>query len=302
MEGLSSGVLAYVLWGLLPLYWKAVGAINPYQIFSQRIIWSFLFVGVILWYTKKWQEFKSTISDWREWVSIAAPALVISVNWMVYIWGVNNGYIIESSLGYFINPLIVMLFGRIFFKEKMTFLQKVSLGMALAGVLLKTVQYGRIPYVALILAVSFAVYGLLKKKSKLTSVAGLGFETLFVGIPSLFYIIFVETGGSGITGNLPWTFWPLIAASGIITATPLLLYAEGIKKLPLTIMGFLQYLSPTMQLFLGIYLFKEAFDLASLGAFSIIWAGILLFTYDQYRTLRRREAAREAASAQCAIK
>ncbi len=288
IEGLTFGTLSFALWGLLPLYWKLVDAISPYQIFGQRVVWSFIFVSILLLIKGKWSEFLSVIRDKQEWINVIGPAIFISINWLVYIWGVNNGYVIESSLGYYINPLLLTLFGRMFFKERLTLLQKIGIAFAASGVVIKTLLYGRIPLVALTLAVSFSLYGLLKKKSKLNSLSGLGFETLVIGIPALIYLIFCESRGLGITGNLPWTFWLLIAVSGVVTATPLLLYAEGTMRLPLSIVGFLQYLSPTIGLFLGIYVFKEPFDSSSLIAFSFIWIGLLLFTYSQYSMLRKK--------------
>jgi chloramphenicol-sensitive protein RarD len=308
LEGLAFGASAFVLWGLLPLYWKMVSAISPFQIFAQRVVWSFLFVCLLLAARKNWAEFADILKDRREWLRIAGPALLIAMNWCTYIWAVNNGYVIEASLGYYINPLILTFLGWVFFKERLNPLQKVSIAFAAAGVGIKTVLYGRFPLVAIVLAVSFALYGLLKKKSRLNSVSGLGFETLVIGIPSLLYLVFHEARGSGITGNLPWTFWLLIALSGAITAVPLIFYAEGTKRLPLTIIGFLQYLSPTIQLFLGIFVFREHFDSASLLAFSPIWAGVVLFTYSQYAMLRGGEygpghaAAADESLPRCDVK
>ncbi len=290
VEGLVYGSLSYVMWGLLPLYWKLVHAVSPYQVFGQRVVWSFLFVTILLMVRKEWGEFCNIIKDKREWIRIIGPAVFISLNWISYIWGVNNGYVIEASLGYYINPLIVTLFGRMFFNERLNNLQKISIGLAAVGILLRTLMYGRIPIVGLTLAITFAVYGLLKKKSKLNSISGLGFETLVIGIPALIYLVICETSGSGITGNLSWIFWPMIALSGIVTAVPLIFFAEGMKRLPLTIMGFLQYLSPTLQLIMGIFVFKENFDLSSLAAFAFIWVGVILFTYSQYTVLKGREA------------
>lgn len=244
IEGLTFGALAFGMWGILPLYWRLVDAISPYQIFCQRVVWSFLFVCILLLIKGKWPEFYKTLKSRQEWKNIIGPSVFIAMNWFLYIWGVNNGYVIEASLGYYINPLILTLLGRIFFKERLTLLQKISIAFAAAGVLIKTLLYGRIPFIALALAATFAFYGLLKKKSTLNSLSGLGFETLVIGIPSLLFLILTETRGAGITGNLPWTFWILIALSGVVTAIPLLLYAEGTKKLPLNIVGFLQYLSP----------------------------------------------------------
>ncbi len=289
VEGLTYGSLSYAMWGLLPLYWKLVHDISPYQVFAHRVVWSFLFVTILLMIRNEWSEFCGIVKDKQEWIRIIGPAVFISLNWMSYIWGVNNGYVIEASLGYYINPLIVTLFGRIFFNERLNRLQKISIVLASIGILLRTIMYGKIPFVGLTLAITFAIYGLLKKRSRLNSISGLGFETLVIGIPALPFLLISEISGKGITGNLPWYFWLLIALSGMVTAVPLILFAEGMKRLPLTIMGFLQYLSPTLQLIMGIFVFKEEFDLSTLAAFAFIWMGIILFTYSQYAVLRGRE-------------
>lgn len=287
IQGLAMGSSAFIMWGLLPLYWKWVSAITPYQIFAQRVVWSFVFVVVILIVMGKWKIFTGALKSIRNWKLIIAPAFFISVNWLLYIWAVNNNYIIETSLGYYINPLVLTLFGRVFFKERLNRLQKVGIGFAGVGVAIKTLTYGRIPIIALVLATSFALYGLLKKKSNLDSITGMGFETMVIGIPSLFYLIGMESSGLGISGNLPTSFWFMIAISGIVTATPLMLYAEGTKRLPLTVVGFLQYIAPTIALFIGVFVFKEPFNSISLFAFVLIWIGIAFFSYSQYRILKR---------------
>lgn len=288
IEGLLYGSAAYFMWGFLPLYWKLVHALGPYQIFAQRVVWSFIFVVILLRFKSRVRAFLMLLSDRKIWKIGLASALFISINWLTFIWGVNNGYVIESSLGYYINPLVLTLFGRLLFKERMTRLQGVGMFSAFIGVVLSTWFYHRIPVVALVLAVSFAVYGVLKKKSGLDSLNGLTLETLVVSIPSLFYILFSEFTGRGITGNLPFWFWGLIALSGVVTAVPLLCYAEGAKKLPLNVLGFLQYISPTISLILGITVFKEAFDGRSLMAFGFIWFGLILFSYSQYRVLSQK--------------
>lgn len=290
LEGLAFGSMAYLIWGLLPLYWRLVHDLSAYQLFAQRVIWSFVFVLLLLRMKDRTRAFFALLKERKVWKMGLASAFFISVNWLTYIWGVNNGYVVESSLGYYINPLVLTLFGRFFFQEKMTRLQGLGLVFALIGVLLSTWFYHRIPIVGLTLAVSFAVYGVLKKKSGLDSLDGLTLETLVVSVPSLLYVIFAETSGQGISGNLPFWFWGLIALSGIATAVPLLCYAEGAKKLPLNVMGFLQYISPTISLVLGITVFKEAFDGRSLIAFGFIWFGLILFTYSQYRILSQKTA------------
>ena len=287
IEGLAMGGLAFGIWGLLPLYWKLVRAITPYEIFAQRVVWSFVFVMFLLLFRKRLQAFFKLLKNPIEWKRILAPSFFISVNWLLYIWAVNNDYVIETSLGYYINPLVLTIFGSLFYKEKLDIYKKIGIGLAALGVIFKTILYGSVPVISLVLAVCFATYGLLKKKSSLDSLNGLGFETLVIGLPALFYLGFIEGSGQGITGNLSWIYWLLISLSGVVTAFPLLLYAESTKRLPLNVVGFLQYLSPTIALFLGIFVFKESFDFRSFISFSFIWVGLGFFSWSQIRLLKR---------------
>ena len=289
VEGLIMGGIAFVLWGLLPLYWKWVSAITPYEIFAQRVIWSFLFVLILLKWKKALGTFVTIIKKPENIIKTILPAFFISLNWMLYIWSVNNGYVIEASLGYYINPLVLTLLGAIAFKERLTKGQAIGITLATIGVLYKTLTYGKVPFIALTLAIAFGVYGLLKKKSNLSSLDGLGIETFIIGVPALIYLLFTEGSGSGITGNLPGYYWIMISFSGFITAVPLLLYAEGTKRLPLNIVGFLQYIAPTISLFLGVVVFNETFDLNGLYAFGFIWLGLIVFSREQYLLLKQRQ-------------
>jgi len=286
IKGLIFGALAYAMWGLLPLYWKLVNVVSADQIFAQRILWSFLFLSTILavknQFSKLWDVFKTKANI----LNGLMCTLFISINWFIYIWAVNNGYVIEASLGYFINPLVLTGLGALVFKEKLNRLQAVGFVLAAIGVLYLTLMYDRIPIIALSLAVSFALYGVFKKKSKLDSIVGLSFETLLLSIPSLFYVVFSEVGGQGITGNVPLFYWLLISLSGVATSVPLLFYAEATKRLPLGVVGFLQYISPTISLVLGVFVFKEAFDSTKLVAFLMIWAALGLYSIAQIRILR----------------
>lgn len=279
------GGFAFVIWGLLPLYWKLVKAITPYEIFSQRVVWSFVFVLLIMLYKGNLAKLKGLIMSLKQWRKIALPAIFISINWLLYIWAVNNDFVLETSLGYYMNPLILTLFGTVFFKEKLDKYKIIGLTLAGVGVIFKTILYGKIPIIALTLAFCFAAYGLLKKKSSLDSLTGLGFETFVIGVPSLFYLIFIEASGEGIIGNLSIWFWVLIATSGVVTAIPLLLYAESTKLLPLNVVGFLQYIAPTIALFLGIFVFGEPFGITELIPFVIIWIGLLFFSYSQFKLI-----------------
>ncbi|MBN2285658.1 MAG: EamA family transporter RarD [Tissierellales bacterium] len=289
IQGLIYGGLAFTLWGFLPLYWRTVSAISPYQVFAHRVVWSFIFVVILMNMRKEWKPFFFLIKDIRNWPGIVAPAMTISFNWLLFIWAVNNGYVLESSLGYYINPLVLTLIGAVFLNEKLNRLQMIGIAFATVGVAIKSISYGRIPYIALSLAFSFAIYGVLKKRSKLKSLYGLGFETYVVSLPALIYILFSEFQGHGISGNLSWYYWILIAFSGVATAIPLLLYAESTKKLPLTVLGFLQYIAPTLMLILGVFVYREPFDSISLIAFGLIWIGLAFFSYSQYRLLKRKK-------------
>lgn len=287
LRGLVCGASAFTLWGLLPLYWKWVHALPAYQVFAHRIVWSLVFLVIFMMQRKTFRKFVALVKTPRQWLKVLPIAVIISVNWLVYIWSVNNGYVIESSLGYFINPLMVTLLGSIFLGERLDNYQKIGILLATIGVLMKTVMYGKVPWIALAIALSFALYGLLKKKSELSSLMGLGFETFIVGIPAFVYLVMMETGHQGISGQLPGYYWLMIALSGIVTAVPLLLYAEGAKNLPLKVVGFLQYIAPTLQLLLGIFVFDEAFEPMELIPFSIIWAGLIFFTYSQLKVLKK---------------
>lgn len=284
IKGLICGALAFGIWGMLPLYWRLVQSLNAYQLFSHRVVWSFIFVCGLLLNKGQMNHFLTLLKDKKQFKIVAASALFISVNWLTYIWAVNNNRIVEASLGYFINPLVLTLFGSIFFKERVSGLQKIGIAFAASGVLYKTILYGTLPIIALILAISFAIYGLLKKKANLDSLTSLASETLMISIPTLGYLVLVETTGQGITGNLPFYFWFLIAFSGVATATPLILYAESAVRLPLYALGFLQYISPTLSLLLGVFIFGEAFDSKSMIAFGLIWIGLILFSYAQIKT------------------
>lgn len=288
IKGLLSGALAYVMWGLLPLYWKLVNVVGSDQIFAQRIIWSFLFLSIILAAKGQFGTLRSVFKSKAHRFNGILCTFFISVNWFIYIWAVNHGYVIETSLGYFINPLVLTGLGAIIFKEKLSGLQAGGFVLATIGVLYLAITYQRVPYIALCLAISFALYGVFKKKSQLDSIVGLSFETLVLSVPALLYVIFAELSGAGFIGNVPFVYWLLISMSGVATSVPLLFYAEATKRLPLGVLGFLQYLSPSISLVLGIFVFKEAFDTTQLVAFVLIWLALVLYSIAQYQLLKQQ--------------
>ncbi|MFE5471257.1 EamA family transporter RarD [Bacillus safensis] len=290
-EQQSKGVLytaaSFTLWGLFPLYWKLMEHISSGEILAHRILWSFVFMCGILLYLKQvrpaMQTVKGLILDGKAFFSLLLSAILISVNWYVYIWAVNHGLMLEASLGYYINPLVSVLLGIIFLKERLNKLQTIAILIAAFGVILSTVQYGSFPVVAFLLALSFGFYGLIKKRMSFTSAIGLTIETLLLAPAALVYLLFflkepVVTMNTNSFGSLGLLFF-----AGVFTAVPLLLFSEGAKRIPLYQVGILQYIAPTITLFLGLFVYHEHLSAAKIVTFLCIWVAILLFTTSQLR-------------------
>ncbi|KEO85274.1 EamA family transporter RarD [Tumebacillus flagellatus] len=275
--GYICAALSYIIWGLLPIYWKTFTEVGAWEILSHRIIWSVVFVLLLVTVMKKWKQLRESFPTWKSRLSITISALLISVNWVIYIWAVNNNHMVEASLGYYINPLVNVFLGVFFLSERLSKWQWGSIGLALIGVLIMAVTYGKFPWVALTLALSFGLYGLSKKKLQLDTVAGLTMETLIVLPFALIYLLGFEHGGTAF-GILPGWKIAILLLAGVATAMPLLLFAEGAKRLPLSVMGFFQYISPTLTLILGLALYHEAFTTADLISFAFIWSALVLYT------------------------
>ncbi|UYO34146.1 EamA family transporter RarD [Bacillus zhangzhouensis] len=285
----SKGVLytaaSFTLWGLFPLYWKLMEHISSGEILAHRIVWSFVFMCGLLLYLKQvrpaMQTVKGLILDGKAFFSLLLSAILISVNWYVYIWAVNHGLMLEASLGYYINPLVSVLLGIIFLKERLNKWQTIAIFIAAFGVILSSVQYGSFPVVAFLLALSFGFYGLIKKRMSFTSAIGLTIETLLLAPAALVYLLFflkepVVTMNPNSFGSLGLLFF-----AGIFTAVPLLLFSEGAKRIPLYQVGILQYIAPTITLFLGLFVYHEHLSAAKIVTFLCIWVAILLFTTSQ---------------------
>lgn len=290
-EQQSKGVLytaaSFTLWGLFPLYWKLMEHISSGEILAHRILWSFVFMCGILLYLKQvrpaMQTVKGLILDGKAFFSLLLSAILISVNWYVYIWAVNHSLMLEASLGYYINPLLSVLLGIIFLKERLNKWQTIAILIAAFGVILSTVQYGSFPVVAFLLALSFGFYGLIKKRMSFTSAIGLTIETLLLAPAALVYLLFflkepVVTMNPNSFGSLGLLFF-----AGVFTAVPLLLFSEGAKRIPLYQVGILQYIAPTITLFLGLFVYHEHLSAAKIVTFLCIWVAILLFTTSQLR-------------------
>ena len=276
-KGVASAFFAYIMWGFFPIYFRALDQVPPIQTLAHRIVWSFLFMLLILVGRKEIKALKQTLRPKILLIYLLAGVL-LAANWFTFVWGVSSGYVLESSLGYFINPLVSVLLGVIFLHEKLRPLQWVPVGLAAAGVLYLTISLGKLPWIALILAFSFGLYGLMKKIAPLGSLQGLTLETGAVFLPALGILLFAEATGKGVYGHTDLITTILLSLVGIVTAVPLLFFATGARRVPLSTMGLLQYVSPTIQFFIGVFLFGEPFSHQRLIGFSMIWIALAIFT------------------------
>ncbi|AST07240.1 protein RarD [Anoxybacillus flavithermus] len=290
--GAIYALFAYVLWGILPLYWKMLQHIRAEEILSYRIVTSFLFMVALLFIQKSWSTFLHTCQWlWKEKkqaVASVMAAFLISANWFIYIWAVNHDHMVEASLGYYMNPLLNVVLGVIVLKERLYKWQVVSFILAAVGVVFMTIEYGKFPWIALSLACSFALYSLVKKVIKVDATIGLTIETMFVAPFALAWIIHSFSQWHGPSFSL--TTMVLLAGAGPATALPLLYFSKGAQHISLTVLGFLQYISPTLSLLLGVFLFHEPFTNAHMYAFSCIWTALLLFSLSSTWEKRREKS------------
>jgi chloramphenicol-sensitive protein RarD len=276
-SGILSAASAFLCWGLFPIYFHAIGDVPAMQILAHRMLWSLGFLLIVLALRRQWKWLQQ-VREPRVLGSFVASAFLLSANWLVYIWAVKNGHVIDASLGYFINPLVNIMFGYLLLKERMRPAQWGAIAVAALGVAWLTWQAGSVPWIALFLAASFGGYGLLRKTAALGALEGLSFETMVLFPVAAAYIGWLSYTGENAFVNTPSdTTRLLLIAAGPITAIPLLLFATGARKIPLSILGLLQYLSPSIQFLLGVWLFHEAFNAERLVGFVLIWAALLLY-------------------------
>lgn len=276
--GILSAALAFLCWGLFPLYFHALNEVPPTQILVHRVVWSLLFLMIVLTVRRQWAWVRPLMGQPRVIGSFAISSLLLSGNWLLYIWAVNNGHVIESSLGYFINPLVNVMLGYLVLKERLRRGQWAAIALAACGVAWLAWDAGRMPWIALVLAASFGLYGLMRKTAALGALEGLSFETMLLFPFAAAYVVWLTMNGENAFINTASdsTRW-LLAAAGPITAIPLLLFAAGARKIPLSVLGLLQYIGPTIQFALGIFLFHEAFTSGKLLGFLMIWSALALY-------------------------
>ena len=285
-KGTWYAALAYVVWGFFPIYWKFLSGISPLQLTCHRIVWSGVVLLILIGRPKDWRALSTAIRTPRVLAIYAVAAIVIAVNWLIFVWAVSVEQIVQTSLGYFINPLLSVVLGVMFFRERLRYVQWVSVALAAAGVLYLTIALGAPPWIALSLAASFGTYGLMKKIAPLSAVQGLALETAILFPPAAAYLIFAELAGRGAVFHSGPLRDLLMVSSGPLTTFPLLLFAAGVRRIPLSLVGMLQYINPTMQALTAVFIYHEPFTRVQLVGFGLVWAALALFAVEGYVTHR----------------
>jgi chloramphenicol-sensitive protein RarD len=290
-KGLAAAIFAFATWGVFPLYWALLKHVPAFEIVAHRIVWCAVFVvGWLTWKSGPgW--FTSALRQRHAAWMLLASSLLISVNWGLYIWGVNSGHVVETSLGYFINPLVNVLLGVAVLGERLRRAQWMAVGLAAAGVLWLSLQQDRPPWIALGLAGSFALYGLIRKQVAVDSVPGLGVESMLLFLPAAVWLWMAEQGGGGALFHGDWRTDTLLITGGLLTALPLVAFAYGARRIPYSMLGLLQYIGPSMQLLLGIFVFGEAFGAVQAVGFGLIWLGLLVYALEGWQKQRLRALA-----------
>ena len=277
-QGIVYALACYIAWGLFPIFWKAVTGVPAVNVLAHRIVWSFVFLLIWVLLTNR-QTFINYVKQPRLLFRLGLAGLVVSANWGIYIYAVETNHIVEAGLGYYINPLVNVFLGYLFLKERLAVMQKVAVVLALVGVVYLTFSYGKFPWISLALATTFGLYGLLKKKAKLESMPALTVETMMVCPLALAFLFYTAESSVGIPFFPPSTTTSvLLILSGIVTAIPLFWFGKSAQVIPLSTMGFIQYLCPTLQLLLGVFVYGESFIIEYLVCFAFVWAGLACYT------------------------
>ena len=286
-KGTITTISAFFLWGVFPIYWKALHHVSSTQILAHRVIWSLVFILCLVSLQRRWKEARYSISLSRDIPRFLITSVLLAINWLTYIWAVNTNQIVEASLGYFINPLVNVCLGMIFLRERLYRWQVLSVVLAFIGVLFLTMHYGRVPWIAFTLAFSFGAYGLLRKTAKAGSMVGLLFETAILTPFALAYTIGLEIQGSGAFFSIGLKTDVLLAGAGMVTAIPLLLFAHGARRIQYSTVGFLQYIAPTGQLLVGVLFYKELFTRTHAISFSFVWMAIIIYSISSFLSYKK---------------
>jgi chloramphenicol-sensitive protein RarD len=289
-KGYWYAVGAYVTWGLFPIYWKWLQRISALQLIGHRVVWSCVMLLAIIVISRQWKVFRSSILHRRTLAIYALAGILIAINWTIYVWAVNSNFIVETSLGYFINPLVSIFLGVLVLGERLRVVQWLAIGLAAAGVLYLTLGYGSLPWISLALACTFGVYGLVKKMAPLGAVHGLALETGILLIPALAYLLYESQAGRGAFTHSGTSVDLLMIGAGPVTTIPLLFFAAAARRIPLSMVGLFQYIAPTLQFLIGVFLYHEPFTRSRFIGFSMVWLGLLLSAFE---SLARHRGLRE---------
>lgn len=291
-QGFGCAVSAYLIWGMSPLYWKTLAGVPAIEILMHRVVWSFLFLIPFVLLNNCGDELKAVFKSPRTLLILVITTLLVATNWLVFIWAVNHDHVLQTSLGYYINPLLSIVLGMVFLKERLRPLQLLAVVLAASGVLYRTLELGVFPWIALTVATSFGLYGLVRKIASVTPLVGLWIETLILTPPALAYLIYVGETGSGAFSFIDPRIDLLLSASALVTALPLLLFNLGAKRLHLSTVGFLQYITPSCFFLFAVFVFYEPFSTAQVWTFVLIWTALAICSADSmlFHRLRRKRA------------
>ncbi|MBC2710253.1 MAG: EamA family transporter RarD [Desulfosarcina sp.] len=292
VAGALYAFLAFLIWGLSPIYWKALHGVGAFEIILHRILWSFAFLMPLVLAGRQWTVFKKAIKSPKTLSILLLTSILVGSNWLIYIWAVNNGRVLQASLGYYINPLVNIVLGMVFLRERLRQAQVIAVILATLGVLNLTLRYGVFPWVSLALAFSFGFYGLVRKVAAVGALVGLTVETLLLTVPAGIWVFHLHQIQSGAFLHAGTQTDLLLLGTGILTATPLLLFNLGAKRITLATLGFIQYTAPTGMLLLGVTVFGEPFTRIQAVTFGLIWTALIIFSWDTVRIHRQRAGNR----------
>jgi len=285
--GVLYATAAFLIWGLSPFYWKALGTVPALEIILHRIVWSFVFLAPLVILQRRWQELIDIVTNLRMLFILSSTGILVGCNWLLYIWAVNNDHLLQASLGYYINPLVNVVLGVIFLKERLRQPQIIAVLLATAGVLYLTIHHGVFPWISITLALTFGFYGLIRKVVPVSSLVGLTVETMLLSFPALIYLVYLDTKGMGSIFRVSYGMDLLLMGASLVTAVPLLFFTLGARRILLSTVGLLQYIAPSGMFLLAIFAFNETFSMAQVWTFVFIWTALAIYTTDSIRYYRR---------------